>query len=186
MKLHGFGVALTSLFVSFALLAQTVFFIPNALDHSEMIPEVRKTLCPDFPDSVMHGPEDAIYYPLTQAQIDDLLRFYNDRREVFPYVVDAFDCDDMAREFHHLSRVWHLRRMGLVPVTPAVGSAYVHIHGPYDLVSGSPAVEAYHVIIAILRDDGQWFFFEPQTNRIIPIEGPVLYERSLTVMKIQI
>lgn len=183
MSLQGFGAALL-LFAAttFGDLHPTIDFLPRA----ELVEEVHRKLLPSFPDTVLQGPEDGLYFALSQAQIDDLVRFHYDRREAFPYVVDAWDCDDMAREFLHLSRVWNIRRNGVLRCAPAVGAAYVRLQGPYDLVDGSPFARAYHVINVILRDDGQWFFFEPQSAKLLPIEGPVLYEQSIEVMKVQI
>lgn len=181
MKLHGFGVALAVLF-----LTSTLLLADNIHRRPELVKLVRKTLFPPFSDSTEHGPEDGVYYSLSQVQIDDLLRFYNDRRETFPYIVDAWDCDDMAREFLHLSRIWNVRRNPGIPFVPAVGAAYVLVDGPYDLVSSSPVVKAAHVINVILRDDGQWLFFEPQTGKLLAIEGPLLYEEVIKVVKIQL
>lgn len=180
MTLQGLGAAL--LFLSLPLQAsQPVNFLYQGLIHS-----VRQQLFPGFPSSVKDGPEDDLYFSLSQGQIDDLLRFYTDRRELLSYVEEAWDCDDMAREFLHLSRVWNRRRFGGIPRVPAVGSAYVRLQGPYDLFPHSPVAFGYHVVNVILRDDGQWLFFEPQTGRVLAIEGPVRYEESIEVLKLQI
>jgi hypothetical protein len=61
--------------------------------------------------------------------------------------------------------------------------AFVKLDGPYPLSAGEPYAQGYHAINVILRDDGQWFFFEPQNGRLCPVEGSI-YEGAIEVLKI--
>lgn len=184
MTLQGLGVAAAVVMTALTL----TFHTPNDrhLNRQELIEKVQKRLYPPFEKSVEGGPEDLTYYALSQAQIDDLVRFYQDRREPIPYIPQAWDCDDMSREFMMISRAWNVRRNGsLIRCVPAVGEVIVKVEGQYDLFPGSPEVFGYHVINVILRDDGQWFFFESQTQKLWPIEGP-LYEGVIEVLRVNL
>lgn len=133
-----------------------------------------------------HGPEDGSYFSLTAAQVTNLMTFCWARREAFPYIADAWDCDDIAREFHHQARIWGVRLTGGAPIAPAVGMAYVKLCGVYPLFPNHPdATGVYHVLNVILRNDGRWFFYEPQSGLMCPIEGPI-YEGTIEVLKIVI
>ena len=152
----------------------------------ELVDSIQYLLWPEMDLSAIRGPEDGNYYALTPAQIADMISFWRARREPFPYLSDAWDCDDKAREFHHLAHVWSIRLTGGAPIAPAVGSAYVRLNGDYPYFSVPvPAYGVYHVLNVFLRTDGQWFFFEPQTGNSGPIEGP-LYEGIIEIKKVQI
>ena len=151
----------------------------------ELVLSMQKLLWPDATDELKDGPVDSGYYALTQAQIDDLFSFVKARHELTPYISEAWDCDDFALEFHYLARVWSVRQMQGEPVSPTVGIAYVALNGPYPMIRGERFVQGYHAINVILRDDGQWFFVEPQNGNIVPIEGSI-YEGAIEVIKILI
>lgn len=179
-----------SLVAAGLLLFQTAFSAQEPTEimplfHPELVDEMKLFVWPGAQDSLLLGPEDAVYYALSAAQIEDLVSFWRARREMFRYREEAWDCDDFAREFLHLSRIWSMRTLGGLPIAPAVGSAYILVDGNYELFPGAPMVTgAAHVINLILRDDGQWLFFEPQSGVLLPVEGPI-YE-SVKVLKVQI
>lgn len=160
--------------------------LPGLLFRDDLVIAMSKLLWPDAESDVKNGPVDGAYYSLTKAEIEDLLSFVKARREMIPYIPDGFDCDDFALEFYYWSRVWSVRHTGAAPIAPAVGIAYVKLDGPYPLFSGEPFVSGvYHAINVILRNDGQWFFLEPQNGRWCPIDGSI-YEGAIEVVKIQI
>lgn len=128
------------------------------------------------------GPVDYFYTPLSAAEISDLVAFWVRHRQPFPFLDDSWDCDDKGLEFFYWSRVWAVRRGAGQWPPPAVGMAYVSVDGCYELFSNTISFRGNHVLNVILRDDGQWLFFEPQTSKLLPIEGPI-YE-SVTVVKI--
>ncbi len=159
---------------------------PRLLLWDDMICEVQKFLWPAMEPSPLLGPEDGTYYALTQAQIDDLLSFVKARREPFPYIDEAWDCDDFAHEFEYLAHVWSVRTLRGTPISPAVAVVYAKLDGPYELFQGEPFVSGvYHAFNAVLRNDGQWFFIEPQNGRLVKIEG-MIYEGTVEVVKLQI
>ena len=147
---------------------------------------MKRLLWPEASGTLRDGPFDGWYRPLRQEEIDDLIHFHKMRRELIPYLHDAWDCDDYSEEFTYLARVWSVRN-GYHETTPAVGSAFVRISGRYELfdkpVDAPPGVA--HAINVIMRDDGQWFFYEPQSGKLQKIEGPC-YEGVIEVVKIQI
>lgn len=159
---------------------------PGFFLREELVESVNKLLWCDMDDGIKDGPVDSEYFSLTQAQIDDLFSFVKARREMTPYIAEAWDCDDFALEFHYLARVWAVRQMQGAQIAPTVGMAYVALDGPYPLVKNEPFISGvYHAINVILRNDGQWFFVEPQNGSLVPVEGSI-YEGAIIVIKIAI
>lgn len=144
-----------------------------------------RRLWPEAPDNteIKNGPLDAYYFTPSQAEIDELLAFIKARKEFFPYIPEAWDCDNFAIEAYYLAQVWAVRHTAGQWGPPTVGIAYVKLDGPYPLWDGEPDARGYHAINVILRDDGQWFFFEPQNGRLCPIEGSI-YEGAIEVVRI--
>lgn len=164
---------------------------PKTLDNYaiwifEIIDSMKERLWPKAQLGMLLGPVDAVYTPLTQKEINELIAFWREKKQSFVYSQETWDCDDFALEFFYLSRVWCMKRTQGQSAPPAVGSAFVVLHGCYELFE-KPVWphRAGHVLNVILRDDGQWFFFEPMSGKMCPIEGP-LYEDSIEVVKISI
>ena len=130
---------------------------------------------------------DAFYYAPDAEGLKDLFRFYAKRREFTNYMVDVWDCDDFAREFTHLSRVWHRLALGKGGAGLTVGTVYVKFDGDVsDLFPGSHALQSdYHVTNVVLASNGRWFWFEPQTGSFKPVES-ALYEGTITVLRIEL
>jgi len=148
---------------------------------------LEKALLIDSRKPWVNDPEDSIYIAPTEEEIKDLLTFIRHRREGFPYIREAMDCDDFATEAKHLATIWSVRYYQRSPAGLLFGKAYVHLHGRYDLLfpgAGGQYVEAYHVINFIVRADGKIFFFEPQTGLLAPIES-FIYEDTLTVLRLE-
>lgn len=164
--------------------------LPTIYFSGSLVAEMNVLLWPDAEDNLKDGPVDNVYFAPTAAQIQDLLTFVKARQEAIPYFPDLWDCDEFALEFHYLARVWAVRYInsheeGLPLAPPAVGIAYVKLNGPYPMFRGEPYVRAYHAINVILRNDGKWFFIEPQNGKIVPIESSI-YEGAIEVVKILI
>ncbi len=160
---------------------------PRVLGYDKLIQEVSQSLHWVMPETTIAGPEDSIYIAPTADDIQELLKFYRWRREGMEYLSEGFDCDDFAREFKHWATVWATRYYSHTPAALAVGMVYVHIDGDVsDIFPPSHEIrEGYHVLNAILREDGQWLFFEPQTGCLVPVES-MLYEGSIEVLKINL
>lgn len=142
--------------------------------------------CPPDPNPYLLGPEDGVYMTLSQSEIDDLVKFWAARKETFPWIEEVFDCDDKATEFKYLAACWSVRHWhGELPGA-LVGKAYVKLDGPYSLFSrdDEPWVTGLHVIIFIVRNDGEVFFFEPQTAKIAPVAS-FIYEGSIEVIRLE-
>lgn len=160
--------------------------LPGLIFRPELVESMKKLLWHEANEGAKDGPVDGIYFSLTQAEIDDLLSFVKARREMIPYIADAYDCDDFSLEFHYWARVWAVRHTGGAPIAPAVGMAFVKLDGPYPLFRSEPyVIGVYHAINVILRNDGQWFFVEPQNGNLVPIEGSI-FEGAIEVVKIVI
>lgn len=144
-------------------------------------------LWPEAEWGIKSGPMDALYTPLTQSEINELIAYWRANKQPFLYVDDVWDCDDFALDMFFLSRVWSMKRTQGQSPMPAVGMAFVKITGCYELMRERHFIPgtAYHVINVILREDGQWFFFEPQSGKLMPIESH-LYEGSVEAVKIHI
>lgn len=132
-----------------------------------------------------NGPEDSVYVAPTQEDIDDMVSVIRKRREGIPYTGQAFDCDDFATEAKYWATVWSYRRFSGTRAALLFGKAYVKLDGNYDLLfPGSGHVEGYHVLNFFVRDDGQVFYYEPQTGKIASTDS-FLYEGSIEVLKLE-
>lgn len=174
------------LLVSLTLSAAENTDFPRLLNYESLAVEITERLHWCMPDTLLLGAEDGIYIAPTADDIQQLLKFYRWRREGMEYLSEGFDCDDYAREFKHWATVWGVRYYSRTPAAVAVGMAYVHISGDIsDIFSGHELREGYHVLNVILRSDGQFLFFEPQTGALVPVES-MLYEGSLEILKVNI
>lgn len=141
--------------------------------------------CPPAVNPWLLGPEDGYYLAPTQAEIDDLIKFWAARKETWPWLEDVFDCDDKATEFKYLASCWSVRHWRGRSPGVLVGKAYVKLDGPYSLFDDSePWVTGLHVINFIIRNDGEVFFFEPATGKIAPVAS-FIYEGSIEVLRLE-
>ena len=127
-----------------------------------------------FPDSSF----DAWYLRPTREQLEQIVAFYFLKRDLTEYMPEAADCDDIAREFLHVSHVWLRRTSPRLPASIAVGMVYVEIDGDYGTLFPNAVgthLKAYHVLNVVWLADGSWIFVEPQTGCITPVE-PLVYE----------
>lgn len=168
--------------------------IPSLLSHRSLENAVSNSLHWDMSPhaderAILLGTEDNLYLAPTQSEIKELIAFYEWRREDSEYVTDAWDCDNAAREFKHWADVWALHRYKHSAAAIAVGMVYVRAEGDISDIfpQGGHGYHprSYHVLGAILREDLQWFFFEPSTRILVPVES-LIYEGSLTVLKINL
>jgi hypothetical protein len=162
--------------------------LPRLLNYEGLAAEISEHLHWCMPDDVLSGPEDSIYIAPTAEDIQSLLKFYRWRREGMEYLPEGWDCDNFSREFKHWSDVWGVRYYSHTHAAVAVGMAYVKVDGYIEDIfprSQGSWVSGYHVLNVILRADGQFLFFEPQTGALVPVES-MLYEGSLEVLKINL
>jgi hypothetical protein len=95
------------------------------------------------------------------------------------YVSSAFDCDDIAREFHSSASKWLLATFGRnCPAGIALGEAYVRINGPVEGFEDYPP--CLHVINIAMLSDGRLIFIEPTTGHYVDVESAV-YEGVIEV-----
>jgi hypothetical protein len=133
----------------------------------------------DSEASTISGPEDMFYISPTQQDIEEMVAFAVANKERTPYVDEAWDCDNFAREAKHWMDVWALRNYRNSRSAVTVGVAYVRIADPLGFFLG------YHAMNVILRNDGQWFFYEPQNGKLIPVDEPQA-DGTITVLKINL
>jgi hypothetical protein len=184
--------ALVLVLASLTLTAETIE-LPLVLGWSTLEKEIAISLHWQRPQTdeanILLGTEDAVYIAPTADDIQQLLWFYRWRREGLGYIDEAWDCDNFAREFKYWADVWSVRYYSRSPAAIAVGVAYVCISGDItDLFPRSRhrlQAPAYHCLNVILRADGQWLWFEPQTGQLVNVES-MLYEGTISVFKIQL
>jgi hypothetical protein len=111
-------------------------------------------LWPEAEWGIKSGPMDALYTPLTQSEINELIAYWRANKQPFLYVDDVWDCDDFALDMFFLSRVWSMKRTQGQSPMPAVGMAFVKITGCYELMRERHFIPgtAYHVIPRYQRD----------------------------------
>lgn len=144
--------------------------------------------CPMFevPRNASHHALDAIYIVPSSSDIVDLVKFFKKRKEFVSFTRDGWDCDNFAREFMHYASVWSRNHYGNAPAAIAVATVWVKCNGDVsDIFPGDHSLRhEYHVTNLILREDGQWFWFEPQSLALTPVES-ALYEDTLQVIRIE-
>lgn len=126
---------------------------------------------------IVTGPEDAFYISPTQSDIEEMVAFAMSHKEWTKYTEESWDCDNFAREAKHWMDVWALRHYKNSRAAVAVGMAYVRISTEDGLILG------YHVMNVIRRNDGQWFFLEPQNGVVVPVDGP-LANGTVVILKV--
>jgi len=136
----------------------------------------------EFPECTFDG----YYLRPTREQLEDIIHFYQLRRELEVWTEDASDCDDMGREFMHVSHVWLRRTHPDLLASISVAMVYVEIDGDYSaLAPNATAVKALHVLNLVWLEDGSWVFVEPQTGCIAAVE-PLIYEGVIHVFRVDI
>ena len=138
----------------------------------------------DFPDSAFDG----YYFRPTREQLEDIIHFYQLRRDLDKWTEDASDCDDIGREFMHVSHVWFRRTLPELRASISVAMVYVKIDGDYGPLFPSSAGEhtyGLHVLNLVWLADGSWVFVEPQTGCIAPVEG-LLCEGVIHVFRVDV
>lgn len=152
---------------------------------SEVVQSMQQLLWPEATDELKDGPWDGTYRPLLQAEINDLLVFWNARKERHKFEDESWDCDNFALEFYYLATAWNMRVPTFFPPPPPiVGIALIRVEGFYPLWKVPRWDDKfYHAINVIQRDDGQWLFFEPQNGKMLPIES-MIYSGDVETIKI--
>lgn len=174
-----------SLLLAFTLIAQAdTANRYSILDWDDIAESVERCLHWKMPhddgeENLLLGPEDRFYLSPTQADIEEMVAFALANKERTPYVEEAWDCDDFAREAKYWMGVWALRNYQNSRSAVAVGVAYVRVSDPLGFVL------FYHAMNVIRRNDGQWFFYEPQNGKLEPVEGS-LEDGTLFVLKINL
>jgi len=154
-------------------------------DWADMEASMRETFHVET-HGLVYGVLDGLYILPTQDQLDRIEKFRRRMADGGKFMDEAKDCDDFAREATYLAKRWSYRYFETVPASVAYGSVYVRVNGYYSLMSGGTGwYEGYHVLNVYRRNDGQWFFFEPQTGKSEPVES-MIYEGVLTVVRVEI
>lgn len=178
---------LASLLLALTLSTTQADFVTNPiLSWPDLVEDVNAQLQWEFPEDWRQIAVDVDYISPTQTEIDEMVAFAVAHKEFAPYVEEAWDCDNFANEFKYWADVWSLRHFrSRLAVT--VGVAYIQMEGDVsEFIPGEDALPlVYHALIVIRRNDGQWFFYEPQSkgNRFAPIEG-LLCAGSVKVLRV--
>src|SRR5262245_39405471 len=140
------------------------------IGYDRLVCSIQRLLWPEMLDDLKDGTWDSVYRPLSQKQIDSLVSFHRIRGVSFSYEEDSWDCDDFALEFLYRSRVWGMGNLLHPSAPPVVGMVLAKVNR-YELFEYQDRHPFYHAFNVILRDDGQWLFYEPQTHRMMPIQS---------------
>jgi hypothetical protein len=149
---------------------------------------VIETFDPELETSTTHCPLDGLYAKPPAAHLQQIEKFRQKFRDTSKFHRDSHDCDDFAREATYLAKRWSHRNYAELPASIAYGSAYIRIVGRYPLGAGmdcSPQSPGYHVINVFQRNDGKWFFLEPQKGRVEEALS-LIYEGVVEVLRIEI
>lgn len=161
---------------------------PRVTTFVEVGESVQETFRVEFDFRQAHFPFDALYVLPPAKHLSDIESFRRKFGLGHTWTRDSWDCDDQAREAMYLAKRWSKVNYVGVPATVAYGSAYVRIVGRYPLGKGmdcSPEQPGYHVLNVYLRNDGKWFFLEPQNGRTEEALS-LIYEGVLEVMRVEI
>lgn len=100
------------------------------------------------------------------------------------YITEAWDCEDMAREWVHWTHryaVEHITKGDPYPIATYVASVII-----YDGFMGQHLKDpSYHHALGLIRmSDGVWYFYDPIMNLRVRV-GQALYgEGNVTIKKI--
>lgn len=169
---------MASLLLAFTLAAQADTNRYSILESDELRESVTECLHWRMPDGVL-GFEDAYYISPTQDELEAMVAFAMSSKEQTPYVSESWDCDNYAREAKHWMDVWALRNYRHSRTALAAAVAYVRISDELGFLLG------YHAMNVIRRNDGQWFFLEPQNGKLTPVEN-LLEDGTLVILKINL
>ena len=98
------------------------------------------------------------------------------------YIDEAWDCDDMAKEWAVLAHRWTIDNVsGKLPIALAAFVCYVEIHpGAFD---GSWSEEGAHALGLICDDGGVWWFVECMSGAVVKAQE-ALFEGTIEARKI--
>lgn len=125
--------------------------------------------------------EDSFYVCPTTAQVPELIKFCEKARTK-KYVPDAWDCDDLAREYRVNAAKWSVGVWPGVPAALAVGTAIVRLDGVVHEL-GIPSAKGLHAMIVLCRADGVWILIEPTTAKWVKAEE-AFYEGNVEFLSI--
>ena len=151
---------------------------------SDMEASIAKTFHVQSRGIQCFGVYDSVYILPSSDAVARMEKFRKRYMDGGPFLDEAKDCDDFAREATYFAKRWSYRHFTGVPATVAFGSAFVKVEGHYPLFSSRTWYEGYHVLNVYRRNDGQWIFFEPQTGKSEPVES-LIYEGVITVLRIE-
>lgn len=136
----------------------------------------------------LHQPQDYIYILPSKSNLQRIEKHIRQFRDGGKYVQEAYDCDDFAREAHYWAHRWGKNYYAGMPAAVAFGTVYVKLEGHYSLFTGGEGVYLplmYHALNVYLRNDGSWWWFEPQTGKSEPVES-MLFEGVIEVLYLEL
>lgn len=103
-------------------------------------------------------------------------------RQHFGYVAEAWDCDDMAKEWCILTHIWWTEvTKGKAPV--ALASFVVYVQVERTAFDGRLGIAGGHALGLICANDGVWWYVEPATGWHVKAQE-ALFEGSITAEQI--
>ena len=127
------------------------------------------------------GPVDGVFWCPTFEQLTKMDKFVRPKQHT-KYTDEAWDCDDMAKEWTTLTHLWasHEYLPG-APVSLATFLCYVEIRA--GAFNGRWTAEGKHALGLVCDADGEWWFVDTQSGMHQLVEE-AYFEDTITVMRI--
>lgn len=137
---------------------------------------------PQSPDR----PQDVFSFSPTEDQWAKMIPWVRARSKCAPtdYIHEAWDCDDMAREWVHWTHRWavdNFTKGDPYPIATYVASVII-----YDGFMGVKFKDpSYHHALGLVRmSDGQWWFYDPILDLRVRVGQAVYGEGNCIIKKV--
>lgn len=127
------------------------------------------------------GPVDGIFWCPTFEQLTKMDKFVRPKQHT-KYTSEAWDCDDMAKEWETLTHLWASHEfLPGVQASLATFLCYVEIRaGAFD---GRWMLEGKHALGLLCDNTGCWWFVDAQSGMHQKVEE-AFFDDTITVMRI--
>jgi hypothetical protein len=172
---------LASLAACFAPERDLPALITSTIISREIYGEFKFPQAPDSPGAIDH-----MAFSPTEAQWIKMSKWVKARSHCKDkdYINEAWDCDDMAREWVYLTHRWaveNFTKTDPFPISTYAVSVIVH-----DGFGGLELSRSTHHMMGLIRmSNGVWFFFDPQNDLRVPVIQSVFGEGNVEIKKVQ-
>lgn len=125
---------------------------------------------------------DEVYVCPVPSQVPALIA-YCEKMRTKRYVANAFDCDDIAKEWSVNAARWSNDTWPGLNAAIAAGIVWVRVEGTVDGIGKYP--RGLHAMNVLRLATGQWIFIEPSSGRWVNVEGAI-YEGTIEVFNVEL